>query len=250
MTTPTQPPTPDRDSPALAGPYAPGRPMPTDEQIIAYCNMERYLSGAARDTNDGSSIEERAAIAVRFVRAAVAEPGGKAETGVTDIMVCKLPYQDHWFVHGARAGTDVWLRRDGSWSTEDGDPQCALPANPHLASVPASPPAPQPEAATGERPCRKCQEPIYDIACPACGRKCYTDGGAWIGPPPPTVETAEGWRSVPLVVLPTRVDEQTAPTVTLPLADAQGLLHFIDCTFGPGLKPAIVLREAIERAKP
>lgn len=51
---------------------------------------------------------------------------------ITDIKVCKLPYQDHFFVHGVRDGKDVWLTKDGGWSEIDGDPNCALEANVYL----------------------------------------------------------------------------------------------------------------------
>jgi hypothetical protein len=51
---------------------------------------------------------------------------------VTNIMICKLPYQDHFFVHGVRDGKDVWLTKDGGWSEIDGDPNCNLEANSYL----------------------------------------------------------------------------------------------------------------------
>lgn len=52
---------------------------------------------------------------------------------VRDIRVCHLPYQSGPFVVGtidnpeSPAGqSNVWLRRDGSWSDLDGDPECTL----------------------------------------------------------------------------------------------------------------------------
>ncbi len=44
------------------------------------------------------------------------------------VTVCRLPYQDHYFVHMGDSGHDVWLRRNGTWSPIDGDPDCALPS--------------------------------------------------------------------------------------------------------------------------
>lgn len=38
---------------------------------------------------------------------------------VSDITICKLPYQEHPFVHGVRNGRDVWLKNDGTWTEED-----------------------------------------------------------------------------------------------------------------------------------
>lgn len=46
---------------------------------------------------------------------------------VTDIKICKLPYQEHPFVHGVRDGKDVWLTDTGEWSETDGDPRCSIP---------------------------------------------------------------------------------------------------------------------------
>ncbi len=511
MTTPAQPRTPDRDSPAFAGPYAPGQPMPSDEQITAYLEMESYMARALAHTTDGSSIEERTAIAVRFVRAAIAEPGGKAEeadesawvienidanpnprywtgassealrwshpgdhlvairfarmrdaaymaqyAGLTNYRVCehiwtdpptRVPAQPEgddpcevcgYSAHATSAETgrglycvvcdarsrsrDFQTERDearaalttlrtlagelcetfgkamdahrlhrhlgfmcqcgpcgasyaaharlsahlGEKATSqccprdhDHDGNCDRHPAPRVGVDPSVPnPAivvpPQPEAATGERP-----PPTVETAegwrskCKVHTAKDGTryvkePGGLllqvgsrqWEGtnadayfpseraaraalakaPPPPGVEPAPDpleaedtacirehredsrvvlmydddysdtprrwpwvsytdptriaetreeatlrnvairrprlyvrddaeWRSIPLVVLPTRVDEQTAPTVTLPLADAQSLLRAIDA-WGLVLKSAIVLREAIERAKP
>jgi len=45
------------------------------------------------------------------------------EDRVEDIRICKLPYQDHPFVHGSIAGKDVWLKDDGSW-TESDEEEC------------------------------------------------------------------------------------------------------------------------------
>ena len=45
---------------------------------------------------------------------------------VSDIRICKLPYQEHPFVHGVRDGRDVWLTSTGVWSEVDGDPDIDL----------------------------------------------------------------------------------------------------------------------------
>lgn len=45
---------------------------------------------------------------------------------IHSIKICQLPYQDRPFVHGIRDGEDVWLKRDGTWSNIDGDPECSL----------------------------------------------------------------------------------------------------------------------------
>lgn len=345
MTTPAQPRTPDRDSPAFAGPYAPGQPMPSDEQITAYLEMESYMARALAHTTDGSSIEERTAIAVRFVRAAVAEPGGNDESEeILRLRRSRVPAQPEgddpcevcgYSAHATSAETGRGLycvvcdarSRSRDFQTERDEARAALTTlrtlagelceaasemrraqyqmqsdwsessdtkknelwkrlhragiplldainslSAHLASVPASPPAPQPEAATGERPPptvetaegwrSKCEVlgeedswrvrygfPVESYLAPigwldvgawqrASHKDCYfpTESAAYAAltkaPPPPGVEPAP-----------------TAATVTLPLADAQGLLRAIDA-WGLVLKPAIVLREAIERAKP
>jgi len=46
---------------------------------------------------------------------------------VTDIRICKLPYQNHPFVHGVRDGRDVWLLSDGQWTDTDGHPEASIP---------------------------------------------------------------------------------------------------------------------------
>ena len=46
---------------------------------------------------------------------------------VTNIRICKLPYQEHPFVHGVRNGVDVWLLSDGSWTEVDGHPDADIP---------------------------------------------------------------------------------------------------------------------------
>lgn len=46
---------------------------------------------------------------------------------VSDIKICKLPYQYDAFVHGCRRGRDVWLRNDGQWTEEETDERCAIP---------------------------------------------------------------------------------------------------------------------------
>lgn len=46
---------------------------------------------------------------------------------VTDIRICKLPYQEHPFVHGVRDGKDVWLMDNGQWTEEDGHPNASIP---------------------------------------------------------------------------------------------------------------------------
>ena len=38
---------------------------------------------------------------------------------ITNIRICKLPYQEHPFVHGVRDGHDVWLTSDGQWTDDD-----------------------------------------------------------------------------------------------------------------------------------
>ena len=42
---------------------------------------------------------------------------GRLENSIVHkIKICKLPYQEHPFVHGVRNGKDVWLKEDGSWT--------------------------------------------------------------------------------------------------------------------------------------
>lgn len=82
---------------------------------------------------------------IHALRATPVAPSGEA---VTNIQVCWLPYQDAPFVHGTRAGRDVWLRRDGTWSETDGDPECSLDT-----TIP-KPPAPAPVAPSGEADAR------------------------------------------------------------------------------------------------
>ena len=48
---------------------------------------------------------------------------------ITDIKVCKLPYQEHPFVHGRRNGEDVWLTADGNWTTIEDHELAAIPLN-------------------------------------------------------------------------------------------------------------------------
>jgi len=52
---------------------------------------------------------------------------------VRDICVCHLPYQHAPFVVGTidnseseTGESNVWLKRDGTWSQIDGDPECSL----------------------------------------------------------------------------------------------------------------------------
>ena len=61
-------------------------------------------------------------------RARADVPHEAAVTGrVTDIRICKLPYQDHPFVHGVRDGCDVWLTTGGQWTDVDGHPDASIP---------------------------------------------------------------------------------------------------------------------------
>ncbi len=46
---------------------------------------------------------------------------------ITNITICKLPYQKHPFVHGERDGKDVWLTQSGEWTEIEGDPSTAIP---------------------------------------------------------------------------------------------------------------------------
>lgn len=46
---------------------------------------------------------------------------------IKDISICKLPYQDHPFVHGVRDGIDVWLLSDGTWTEEETHPDAGIP---------------------------------------------------------------------------------------------------------------------------
>lgn len=50
---------------------------------------------------------------------------------IKEITICHLPYQDRPFVHGHielpdGSKKDVWLKSDGSWTTEDGHPDCGI----------------------------------------------------------------------------------------------------------------------------
>ena len=46
---------------------------------------------------------------------------------ITNIEICKIPYQDHPFVHGVRDGKDVWLMNNGEWTEIDGHPDASIP---------------------------------------------------------------------------------------------------------------------------
>jgi hypothetical protein len=46
---------------------------------------------------------------------------------ITDITICKLPYQKHPFVRGLRDGKDVLLMSNGEWTEEDGHPDSDIP---------------------------------------------------------------------------------------------------------------------------
>ncbi len=48
-------------------------------------------------------------------------------TEVTSVYICKLPYQEHPFVHGARDGHDVWLRSNGQWTDIEDAPDADIP---------------------------------------------------------------------------------------------------------------------------
>lgn len=48
-------------------------------------------------------------------------------TEVKDIKICKLPYQEHPFVHGERNGSDVWLMNNGEWTDVDGHEMADIP---------------------------------------------------------------------------------------------------------------------------
>lgn len=46
---------------------------------------------------------------------------------VTKITFCyQFGYHDKPFIHGVRDGKDVWLRDDGVWTEEEGDPRIGL----------------------------------------------------------------------------------------------------------------------------
>lgn len=51
---------------------------------------------------------------------------------VTNIKICKLPYQEHPFIHGVCNNKDVWLTQSGKWTEIDGDPSTAIPLNDSL----------------------------------------------------------------------------------------------------------------------
>ena len=56
----------------------------------------------------------------------------RLQTPVDTIEICKLPYQDHPFVHGARDGKDVWLTRDGTWTTDETCDEASIPLRPTI----------------------------------------------------------------------------------------------------------------------
>ena len=45
---------------------------------------------------------------------------------VTDIVICKLSYHRHPFVHGVRNGKDVWLLTNGFWTEVDGHANASI----------------------------------------------------------------------------------------------------------------------------
>ena len=51
---------------------------------------------------------------------------------VSNITVCKLPYQEQFFVHAEKDGADAWLCQNGTWTFEDGDKNASLPGNNYL----------------------------------------------------------------------------------------------------------------------
>lgn len=54
---------------------------------------------------------------------------------VQKLTICKLPYQDHPFVHGVRDGMDVWLMTNGEWTETDGHPNSSIPFASHLSDA-------------------------------------------------------------------------------------------------------------------
>lgn len=54
---------------------------------------------------------------------------------ISNITVCKLPYQKHWFVHGECNGKDVWLLKDGTWTEIDGHKDACLKASKYLCKL-------------------------------------------------------------------------------------------------------------------
>lgn len=46
---------------------------------------------------------------------------------IKNVTICKLPYQDHPFVHGSLDGRDVWLTRDGNWTEDETSPAANIP---------------------------------------------------------------------------------------------------------------------------
>lgn len=46
---------------------------------------------------------------------------------ISQIKICKLPYQEYFFVHGVRDDKDVWLLNNGTWTEEDGHLDSRLP---------------------------------------------------------------------------------------------------------------------------
>ena len=46
---------------------------------------------------------------------------------ITEITICKLPYQKHPFIHGVRDGKDVWLESNGKWSEEEDSEIAEIP---------------------------------------------------------------------------------------------------------------------------
>lgn len=210
----TNPPEQQRE----AGPYAPGEPMPSDEQIATYRQMEGYLSSAARDTNDGSSIEERTAIAIRFVRAAMVGACGVfppvAERPFTveqEPEVPPAPVHSGGEPEGRNARLGELLiqaRRVGNLSDRElykAAVAVAEDVNRGLYNEPSPPEPPQQRDEAGEsKP--KCPDGLLPDGdkCPRCGGQrapSGSGGGTWVhwsGPayyPPPSPATDAGWRS-------------------------------------------------------
>jgi hypothetical protein len=83
------------------GPYQSGKQWKTEKEAIDECNLLNsvYNTGAAKTHS------------------------------VSDVMVCKLPYQDDFFVHAQMDGKDVWLCQDGTWTFNETDEKVSLPGN-------------------------------------------------------------------------------------------------------------------------
>lgn len=76
--------------------------------------------------------EDRERIRIDLVAKGIIGDKLPGNSPIGKLTVCKLPHQNHFFVHSSIGGIDAWLKTNGTWSPIDGDPTCCLEGNEHL----------------------------------------------------------------------------------------------------------------------